>query len=521
MAKIGQINTVITSNAAPLISGLNQAAAAVTSFKSKIAGMAGAVAPLLGSFAAVTAAIRGVMVVSNEFGEIDAIAKYARATGQTVNEVVGLRHAAGLTGVEIGVLEAAQKKALRQGLSLSQIADEVAAIADPAEQARLAFDRLGKQGQELVPFLSQGGDAIRDMVAEGAELSGFNMADAMKIEEANDAWARMQAIFVGITRDFAISLAPGIEFVSKKVQQFGMLARQAFSAITPMIVQFTNVASSAFNTVQSVVESVFGRIVNTGVSALTSIRDFLLDAMIVAEFTFTNIGSIASLAWQTTQLGLMQLWGEVKHTFTERIPKTLTWFAENWRDIFFTAVDYSLTVLINLGDNIRKVWSGVLDFIAGRGFNVDFTPLSEGFVNTIKKLPDIGEREISATEAALAQSVASLGKQLDSDLGDLMNRRREELFGDGGVIETRAVLGLDDEDIGEKIANKIGELTGPQALQRGTAEAFSAIFAAMRGDSLQDKMLETANAGLKESRKQTRTLEQIANRPQELAVAEL
>ena len=520
MAKIGQINTVITSNANPLTMTLNKAASAIGGFRARVAGMAGAIGPLLAPIAGLTAAIKGVMVVSQEFGNVDSIAKYARATGQTVDEVVGLQHAASLTGVQIGALEAAQKRALRQGMSLDAIADEIAAVESPIDRARIAYEKLGRQGQQIMPFLSQGGNAIRDMMAEGAALSGFNMADAMKVEEANDAWTRMQAIFTGITRDLVIALAPGIKFVSDQMQALGKLTRQAFSAITPMIVQFSNLASTAFTTVKGVAQSAFGDVVKTGIGIFTTIRDFFLDAMIVGEFAFNNIGEIADLAWSKMKLFLVQVGAEFMHTFTERIPKTLLWFADNWQDIFFTAVDYALTVLINLGGNIRKVWTGVIDFIAGRGFSVDFTPLTEGFVNTIKEFPQIGEREISATEKALSDSVNKMQANIGDKLSEFTNQRRNELFGSGDVVETRANFEM--EDVGETIANKIGEVAGPQALQRGSAEAFSAIFSAMRGDSVQDKMLATADATLKETRKQTRQIEQMAARAVvELVVAEI
>lgn len=521
MAVIGQINTVISATTQPLTSSLGKAAVAVQGFGAKLKAVAASAAPLLAPIAAITAAVKSFTAVSSQFGDIDAIAKYARATGQTVDEVVGLQHAANLTGVEIGMLEKATKLALRQGLSLSDVADEVAAIADPAEQARVAFDRLGKTGQELVPFLSQGGDTIRDMVAEGAELSGFSMADAMKIEEANDAFARMQAVFTGLARDIAISIAPMIDIVSQKMQAFGKFTRQVFGYISPLVVQFGNLATTAFNTAWSFAERLFGGIVADGVSAFETVIDYALDFMITAEFAFNNIDRIADYAWKSMQLGMMQLWGEIKHTFTERIPKTIAWFGQSWRDIMFTSVDYALTLLINLGANIRKVWSGVLDFIAGRGFNVDFTPLSEGFVNTISNLPDIGERELSAAEKMLSQSVSTLGEQLQGDLAEHLRVRRAELFDKKEVAETRAVIGL-DEDFAEAVTNKIDELAGPRGLERGSAEAFSAIFAAMRGDSVQDKMLAAAQAGVVEAKKQTAQLIKIAsNPPADLAVATL
>lgn len=77
--------------------------------------------------------------------------------------------------------------------------------------------------------------------------------------------------------------------------------------------------------------------------------------------------------------------------FASNAVAVMQWFGTEWGNIFRTALDYSLTILENLGKNIRGVWSGVLDFIQGKGFNVDYTPLTEGAKSAISKMPDVKE----------------------------------------------------------------------------------------------------------------------------------
>lgn len=509
MAIIGQINTVVSATTAPLNTGLSRAAGMIQGFGSKVIGLTKAIAPLGAALGGIVATIKGVTSVAGEFGDIDRIAKFAAATGQSTEQLVGLEHAANLSGVSMTSLQNAQKRLMREGIGIGDLADQMAAIESPVERARLAYDKLGRSGQDLIPLLSQGGDAIRDMVQEGADLAGFTAVDAAKVEAANDAISRMKLAFTGVARDIAITLAPAVQFVSDNVQVLGRFMRSAFQAVSPIVKQLGNVVHAAFTTIGGVVSSVFGGVAEKGLSLFSSLRDWAIDYLVTIEFVWQNFADVAALAWESVKLGAVSFWEELKFTFTTRIPAVFNWFGENFRDIMFTSVDYALTVLINLGKNIRSVWTGVLDFIKGKGFNVDFTPLSEGFVNTVKKMPEIGERELTTIEKTLKTNVDRMGSDLSSRLADHMVKRREELLGDGGEVTSR--MAIDMDGFSDTVSKKIDDLSGVKAVERGSSEAFSQIFAAMRGDGA-DKLQKTNDDQLKEHRRQTRLLERIADR---------
>lgn len=86
--------------------------------------------------------------------------------------------------------------------------------------------------------------------------------------------------------------------------------------------------------------------------------------------------------------------------FTGVIGDFLGWFGRNWVQVFETAIDFTLTMFINLGENIRKIFSELWEVVASgftKEFNVELNSLTEGFVNTIEEKFKI--REFVAPEA--------------------------------------------------------------------------------------------------------------------------
>lgn len=83
--------------------------------------------------------------------------------------------------------------------ALFQLADKVAKTEDPMLRLKIATDAFGKSGQQMLPLLVQGGDALRGMAADAPIVSSemAKMAD-----EFNDKMAgikgRLQGVGLGI-----------------------------------------------------------------------------------------------------------------------------------------------------------------------------------------------------------------------------------------------------------------------------------------------------------------------------------
>lgn len=265
---------------------------------------------------------------------------------------------------------------------------------------------------------------------------------------------------------------------------------EAFKAIAPIIgavvvhtMEFYSVAKEAivgivtgwlagFGAVGSMWESTINY-VSTGINVLRGVME--------------NWKILAQVAFLSVALGAVQFGSQVVHVLTEVIPKTLTWFADNWVDVFYTAFDYVTTILINLGQNVRDFFSALWNAITGGDFDFKFTPLTEGFKSTLKSLPEIAEREIGTLEKDLqAQLEGAVGVAVeqmapfvgpDKDITAGLTAFADNIAGffaplEGGNLKT--------ELAGESTKNV-------KAAVFGSKDAYDAIVKATGGGDKQDK----------------------------------
>lgn len=231
MSLVGDLVVNLGVNSRTFTSGLSAARGTLGSFAGTVGSTLKTVTGLGIGLLGIGTAVKGMTEVGQAFSDIDRIAKSAQSFGLTTEEMVGLEHAAELSGVSAEELAKAMQKATREGLNLADVADKMQSIKDPSERAAYAFKTLGKNGQTLIPLLSAGGDELRKMMEEGNRLAGFSGVDAAKVEEANDAITRMQLAFTGVARDIAIAVAPAVDMIAVKVQQWGEAARPVIQSV--------------------------------------------------------------------------------------------------------------------------------------------------------------------------------------------------------------------------------------------------------------------------------------------------
>lgn len=191
--------------------------------------------------AAMTAALvkRGMQAVDEQ-------AKLSRALGGTIDALRGTQIAANDAGVASGTLGSAMEKlnqrigearrgsgtgaeALdRLGLSAERLArmdidERMATVADAIREKGLSADQaadelrqLGIRNREMVDFMRQGGDAIRDARGEVDDFGlSLSAVDAAQVEAANDAMQRIGRGIEHVTQRLAIELAPIIQGVAE------------------------------------------------------------------------------------------------------------------------------------------------------------------------------------------------------------------------------------------------------------------------------------------------------------------
>src|SRR5690625_4567137 len=111
---------------------------------------------------------------------------------------------------------------------LARIADRIVESGISAQEAARHLQNLGFQQAEAVQFFMQGGDAIRG-AREEIEKYGLAVSeiDARRMEEANNALARLALISDGLRTRFTVALAPTIFEIATRLQAVAEVALDA------------------------------------------------------------------------------------------------------------------------------------------------------------------------------------------------------------------------------------------------------------------------------------------------------
>lgn len=127
------------------------------------------------------------------------------------------------------------------------ISEEISKLGTGAEMASLAFGIFGDAGIKMVPMLKGGSAAIREAAQEVRDYGlSLSQVDVAKVEQANDAIAKIGRVFEGIRNQITIAFAP---ILKELAERFNAVARanqgfsdQARSAAEMSITAFAKVA---------------------------------------------------------------------------------------------------------------------------------------------------------------------------------------------------------------------------------------------------------------------------------------
>lgn len=120
--------------------------------------------------------------------------------------------------------------------SLLTLSTRFAAIEDPALRTALALKIFGRSGEQMVPFLIQGADKIRDLIATSDELGATVSNTAGKIgDEYVHALERLHAANEGLKVQLSSALTPAItELVEKLTEVVAGVNRVRQAMSTPL-----------------------------------------------------------------------------------------------------------------------------------------------------------------------------------------------------------------------------------------------------------------------------------------------
>lgn len=522
MPGIGDLVANLTVNSAPFTKGLSAAKGGVGKFASSFA-----TAMKVGVVGGLAAATAGIYKINEQLGELDKVAKLSMRTGLDPKFLAAFGFAAEQSGSDVATANNALEKFTKNmgdaasgtgtaataigqlGLDLNSvlasspedqvktIAQAISELPNEAQRADAAFQLFGRGGQQLVGVLSSGADGIKAFQDEAANLGlGFEASELAKVEAANDAINRVKRSFGNVWATITVQVAPAIEGL--------------FTSINDL--------SSSMGGFAAVSDGVFGFVGESWTWLQDKISTGITATMAISEWAVTNWQAVAEYAFKSVALAGVTMGNNIAYFFSDQLPAYLDWFGENWHQVFFTAFDFVTTAMINVGENIRSIWSGILNFIAGNGFHVDFTPILDGFVSTIGKLPDIPPRVMSELETSLQADVTTIGKRLGTSFDEIVTERLATLadMQTAAALEKPTLKAPEMTDRSDSQNDDNSPRTGTEqkfsgAMQRGSAEALKTILSSMQGRTPE----------LLEAKKQTKLLEKMAAQKQKPPVVQM
>jgi tape measure domain-containing protein len=348
---------------------------------------------------------------------------------------------------------------------LDQLGNIAAATKTPIEDLARVYQQGMNQGafqQDKINQLSDRGIAIYEGLAHATGVSGLALKEMIK--DGKIGPAQMNAAIEHLTTGTGI-YAGAIDNVGKTsigmwktlVSKAGFAARQlgenlgiAFdfkgimSKATDFFVNLKGwlaAAMPAFTATATVVKAAFGaawEIVTVTFSAITGALGLtggnwmktFFEWAAIATWAFNEWPDIATLAFVNVGLSLVQFGADFAHLFSGVMPALFSWFGDNWSQLFTTAASFVSSVFLNMGKNIFAQMKAIWDYIASGGkksFSVAWTPLLEGFENTVSQLPDIPPRAIGELERELAAESARLGESLGGSLAEAIDANMQML----------------------------------------------------------------------------------------------
>jgi tape measure domain-containing protein len=421
---------------------------------------------------------------------------------------------AAATSTELGDLTRIYQQGANRG-SFGQ--DKINQLAERGIDIYHALQAVtGKSGAALADMISGGKIGITEMDAALAHLTEGNGIYAGSLQTLGGTTSGMLAtIKTNLMQTLGAIMGAGTEARKPFLQMFvgwseslktnvGVvlpIVQEVISTIKGLFVSVWTAASAVWTGIFGAASSTFSGILSITMEWVTKFRWFFENLIPIAQFVGLSIAGIFVTAFN-----------DIAFFLTDKIPAYLTWFGENWKNVFTDIFNGTVAIFTNLGKNIANAMTQIWNFIKSGGtadLEFAWTPLLDGFESTVAKLPDIPERAMTELEKSIQRKTQAIGTQL-ADSFDSMNMEAQAAltFEPPVMPEIDPNLqsggtGTGGEDTGtEKNKRTNFAVTG---LERGSEAALNAIFNAQK-----DKTPEKA---LAESKKQTGLLAKLANKP--------
>jgi len=298
-------------------SRLNSLRKTVFSFRTALISLAGA-----GGFG---------FLIKSSMDSIDKISKLSRTLGISVADLRKLEYAADLSGLSVDTVARAVRNLNRvmvdfqggtgdakdafdalgitsddlnavmgdQFKVLELLADRFDNVENSAVRSSIAQDLFGGRASEMLLVLEEGADGIARISNEAERFGLVMSAEAAKgVEDANDSFTRLFALFKGL-RDSVVSfLAPAIKAAVEKAQEFieGLMAKE--NGVKNFAKE---ISLSIVNAIQTFAETMafLINIILGAVNAIITAMNFLTEEILkttISEEKFAHKTTLAAVA---------------------------------------------------------------------------------------------------------------------------------------------------------------------------------------------------------------------------------
>ena len=465
---IGNLAVVLSANSSGFTAGLGMAASSLNSFVGMAKG-AGAILGVTGLFSGITQAFSGfaemessqvafetllgsgeraktLMADLQKFGaetpfqlpELTAAAKNLAAFGMGADEIVPKLRRIGdissLLGQPIGEMATLYGKAKVAGVLMSEDINQftergVPLIQQLAKQFGVAEVQVKKLASEGKVSFADLDTALSALTDDGGRFAGGMEKQSKTLKGlwstlTDNVGMSLTKIGEGVVNAFNVKGAlSSLSSITDGIANWVAGLQPAMETAAGILGIFWDTAVDIFKTLGGYISTAFdfiGEVLYSFTGA--TLDDFVKGLQILAldtRFVFANMGEFVKLFAMKGALGLVSFVNDTIHWFTVTLPEVAAWFSRNWVEVFRDVFNWTTTVFSNLGSNIVNVFKNIPGLIAGTVEWAEvWTPLTEGFVPTIKEALNLTGRELTEWEKGMTAKIAEVQ-------GGLANKRAQ------------------------------------------------------------------------------------------------
>lgn len=263
---VAALSVSVSARTSKFNKGMRRASLSLRRFTSRVGSATIGALKFGGALVGLGGAAAFGALLFNSFKTIDALAKMSQKLGIATEDMLGLQHAAALTGVGTQSLEMGLQRFTRRlaesadrvtplsqalqevGLSAKELnkvgiveafkrlADAMGGMSKQSDKILLAFRALDSEGVNLIRTLDLGREGIDRAIDEMAALRPVTSAAAKSIELANDAMLRTKTALQALADAAAIAASPALVKLSSTITGFAIALRDTDSIVRKNVV---------------------------------------------------------------------------------------------------------------------------------------------------------------------------------------------------------------------------------------------------------------------------------------------